>query len=107
MQDRTATLKRMEDPAAGKIPHRRLELLRLKTLEELRPILIETIVKYGDSLTIIPPEEYISFVLRTDGLFAAAPRFDVISARKSWITDYKAGRLTLDAFKQKIIQYSN
>jgi hypothetical protein len=79
----------------------------LKTLEELRPILIETIVKYGDSLTIVPPEEYISFVLRTDGLYTATPRFDVISARKSWINDYRAGRLTLDALKQKIIQYSD
>jgi hypothetical protein len=30
----------------------------------------------------------------------------VVSAQKSWITDYKAGKLTLDAFKQKVLQYS-
>jgi hypothetical protein len=31
---------------------------------------------------------------------------ELVSAQKSWITDYKAGKLTLDAFKQKVLQYS-
>jgi hypothetical protein len=74
-------------------------------LEELRSVLLEILANYGDSLTIVKPEEYVSFVLRTD-TFMRTPRFDVISARKSWITDYKAGRLTLEAFEQKVIQCS-
>ena len=32
---------------------------------------------------------------------------DIISARKSWITDYKAGKLSLESFKQKVINIRN
>jgi hypothetical protein len=78
-----------------------------KNLEEMRPFLIETLATYGDSLTIVKPEEHINFVLITNELEKQKTGFIVISARKSWITDYKAGRLTLDAFKQKVIQYTN
>jgi hypothetical protein len=77
-----------------------------KTLEELRSVLIEILATYGDSLTIVKPAEYISFVLRTDALFRTTSGLEIISARKSWITDYKAGRLTLESFKQKVIQCS-
>jgi hypothetical protein len=77
-----------------------------KTLGELRSVLIEILANYGDSLTIVKPAEYISFVLRTDALFRTTSGLEIISARKSWITDYKAGRLTLEAFKQKVIQCS-
>ena len=33
-------------------------------------------------------------------------RHDIISAQKSWITDYKAGRISLENFKQKVLQYT-
>jgi hypothetical protein len=77
-----------------------------KAIEELPPILIETLANYGDSLTIIKPQEHINFVLNTNERPSKKNKSIVISARKSWITDYKAGRLTLDAFKQKVLQYS-
>jgi hypothetical protein len=32
---------------------------------------------------------------------------EIISVQKSTITDYKAGRLTLDGFKAKVLVYSN
>jgi hypothetical protein len=72
----------------------------LQSLAQTKASLVETLANYGDSLTTVKPEEYINLVLITDG------RSDVVSARKSWITDYKAGRLNLEGFKQKVIQYN-
>jgi hypothetical protein len=71
-------------------------------LGEIKKNLIEALANYGDSLTTVKPDEYISVVIMLDQSEGPA----VISAQKSWITDYKAGRLTLDAFKQKVLQYT-
>jgi hypothetical protein len=76
-----------------------------KLFDELRPLIVETIANYGDSLTTVKPDEHISFAINTESTMPNT-RF-VISARKSWVDDYKAGRLTLEAFKQKVIQYDN
>jgi hypothetical protein len=86
----------------------------LKSLAEIKVYLIEALANYGDSLTTVKPGEYINLVLATndnDGIIVIGPgqqraQHDVISAQKSWITDYKAGRLSLDNFKQKVLQYS-
>ncbi len=83
-------------------------------LAEIKGYLIEALANHGDSLTTVKPNEYITLVILTDDfggdLFGdeSGPRThqEVISVQKSWITDYKAGRLTLDAFKQKALQYS-
>jgi hypothetical protein len=71
----------------------------LQETSEVKVHLIETLANYGDSITTVKPDEYINLVFVTD-------RSNVISARKSWLTDYKAGRLSLEAFKQKVIQYT-
>ena len=85
----------------------------LQNLAEVKVYLIEALANYGDSLTTIRPGEYINLVLITDDFVGYSPfagrqraRCDVISAQKSWITDYKAGRLNLDGFKQKVLQYT-
>jgi hypothetical protein len=78
----------------------------LQNLAELKIPLIEALANYGDSIATVKPEEYINLVLVTDGLNNQRTTSDVISARKSWITDYKAGRLTMDGFKQKVLQYN-
>lgn len=82
----------------------------LESLKEIRPPLIEALANYGDSLTQVKPEEYVNIVLQKD-LFSAdqgrgKESLDIISAKKSWITDYKAGRITLENFKQKVLQYT-
>lgn len=76
-----------------------------QALTEVQGHLIETLANYGDSITTVKPDEYVNLVLVSDEFDSKSGRSDVISARKSWITDYKAGRLTLEAFKQKVIQY--
>lgn len=86
----------------------------LKSLADIKVYLIEAIANYGDSLTTVKPNEHINLVLATDdsngiiivGSSRQMAQRDVISVQKSWITDYKAGRLSLDNFKQKVLQYS-
>ncbi len=78
----------------------------LQSLSEVKVYLIEALANYGDSLTTVKPEEYINIVILTDNFDPQSTRSDVLSARKSWITDYKAGRLNLEGFKQKVIQYT-
>jgi hypothetical protein len=86
-----------------------------KNLEKAKLQLIETLANYGDSLTTVQSGEYINLILTANnyniGLYVRGAghqsTHEVISARKSWITDYKAGRLSLEGFKQKVLQYSN
>jgi hypothetical protein len=86
-----------------------------KNLEKAKSQLIETLANYGDSLTTVQSDEYINLILTANNynidLYVRAAghqaTHEVISARKSWITDYKAGRLSLEGFKQKVLQYSN
>ena len=78
----------------------------LKNFSEIKGQLIEALATYGDSLTMVKPDEYVNLVLVTDRFDNQQTRSDVISARKSWITDYKAGKLNLESFKQKVIQYT-
>jgi len=88
----------------------------LASLGEIKAFLIEALANHGDSLTTVKSNEYITVVIMLDdsgesALLAldgsgASAHHEVISVQKSWITDYKAGRLTLDAFKQKVLQYA-
>ena len=79
----------------------------LQSLADIKIQLIETLANYGDSLTTVKSDERINLVLTTDGFEGRQKkRFDTISAQKSWITDYKAGRLSLEDFKQKVLQYT-
>jgi len=86
----------------------------LAVLDQIKVYLIEAIANHGDSLTTVKPNEYITLVILTDDLESSVFRGElvtrnnqqIISVQKSLITDYKAGRLSLDALKQKVLQYS-
>lgn len=84
----------------------------LQDLAQVKTYLIEALANYGDSMTTVKPNEYINLVFMTDNSIVYSPfsgrqrRTEVVSAQKSWITDYKAGRLSLENFKQKVLQYS-
>jgi hypothetical protein len=83
----------------------------LAALEQIKVHLVEAIANHGDSMTTVKPNEYISLVIMTDDMefrseIGQRNRQQVISVQKSLITEYKAGRLTLDALKQKILQYN-
>ena len=74
--------------------------VRRQKLPEIKVSLIEAIANYGDSLTVVNPDEYINLVFDTGG------QYEIVSIQKSWIKDYKEGKLSLDQFKEKAIQYS-
>ena len=79
----------------------------LQKIDEIKNPLIDMLANYGDSLTTVQPEEYINLVLLTgEAASLQKKQLDVISARKSWITDYKTGRLTLDEFRQQVLRYN-
>ena len=83
----------------------------LENLKEIRVYLVEALANYGDALTQVKSNEYINLILSTNTFDDTdsgrmKTRHDIISAQKSWITDYKAGRITLDNFKQKVLQYT-
>lgn len=82
-------------------------------LAQLKVYLIEAIANHGDSLTVLKPDEYLNLVIVGEGSrwFGSdpgdrAPR-EIISVQKSAIADYKSGRLSLNALKQKVLTYEN
>lgn len=79
-----------------------------ESIDQIKIYLVEALANHGDSLTLVKPNEYINIVITADGdnFMGSDERKEVISVQKSTITDYKAGRLTLDAFKQKVLQYT-
>ena len=86
-------------------------------LDEVKGYLVEAVANHGDSLTVLGDDEYVNLVLNypSDSWFLSGTytarigggndRPEYISVKKSWIGDYKAGRLTLDQFKQKTLSY--
>jgi hypothetical protein len=84
-------------------------------LDQLKVFLIEALANHGDSMTVVKPNEYLNLVITDDGRSfwvghdSASQRAqrEIISVQKSVISDYKAGRLSLDAFKQKVMNYVN
>jgi hypothetical protein len=85
----------------------------LESIEQAKGPLIEALANHADSLTFLRPNEYVNIIITTGSGFEffrdseAGDDRQVLSIQKSWATDYKAGRLSLDAFKQKVLQYNN
>ncbi len=83
-------------------------------LEQLKVFLVEALANHGDSLTVVKPNEYLNLIITEDngrwlGLGDDGERVqrEILSVQKSVVTDYKAGKLTMDAFKQKVMDYMN
>lgn len=84
-----------------------------ESLSQLKGFLIEAIANHGDSLTVVKPVEYVNLVIVDEGnrWFGDASgdraQREILSVQKSIITDYKTGKLSLEAFKQKVLNYIN
>jgi hypothetical protein len=84
-----------------------------ESLSQLKTFLMEAIANHGDSLTVVKPGEYVNLVIvdETNRWFgddsSDRAQREILSVQKSVITDYKAGKLSLDAFKQKVLNYVN
>jgi hypothetical protein len=117
--DRDESVRRRLAEAQEEVKKRREETEQrrqrmLESVAQIKVYLIEALANHGDSLTHVRPNEYINIVITSEEFgdklfFDSTDRGgnDVISVQKSIVTDYKAGRLTLDAFKQKVLQYTN
>ena len=95
----------------------RIERMQART-DTLKNHLVEALANHGDSMTILGEDEYLNLILEPDsssGLLtgvvfgvptpSSAARTETLTVRKSWITDYKAGRLSLEEFKQEVLEY--
>jgi hypothetical protein len=86
-----------------------------ETLDQLKVFLIEALANHGDSMTVVKANEYLNLVITDDGRSfwvgddptSQRTQREIISVQKSVISDYKAGRLSLDGFKQKVMNYLN
>lgn len=84
-----------------------------ESLSQLKGFLIEAIANHGDSLTVVKPGEHVNLVIVDEGnrWFGDASsdraQREILSVQKSIITDYKTGKLSLEAFKQKVLNYVN
>jgi hypothetical protein len=83
-----------------------------ESLQQLKVFLVEALANHADSLTTVKPNEYVNLVITDEngrwlGDNGERAQREVLSVQKSVITDYKAGKLTLDAFKQKVMDYMN
>ncbi len=84
-------------------------------LDQLKVFLIEALANHGDSMTVVKANEYLNLVITDDGRSfwvgddptSQRAQREIISVQKSVISDYKAGRLSLDGFKQKVMNYLN
>jgi hypothetical protein len=86
-----------------------------ESLSQLKVFLIEAMANHGDSLTVVKPTEYVNLVIVDEGNrwfgfgddSGDRAQREVLSVQKSAITDYKTGKLSMEAFKQKVLNYVN
>lgn len=82
-----------------------------KRMTRLEDVLMETMATHGDSLAHLKSSETLTFVIAESSSSLGSEddliRSRIISVKKSDITDYKAGRITLEQFKQRVISYKS
>lgn len=84
-----------------------------ESLSQLKIFLMEAMANHGDSLTVVKPAEYVNLVIVDEGNrwfgddSGERAQREILSVQKSVITDYKTGKLSLEAFKQKVLNYVN
>ncbi len=86
----------------------------LARVEGLKGSLKETLANYGDSLTIVKPDEWVTVVISGGSggfkFWDASGEEDevshVISVKKSMVTDLKAGKISREEFERRVTDYS-
>jgi len=85
----------------------------LARVEKMKGSLKETLANYGDSLTIVKPDEFVTVVISGGSNFKMwdeAGEEDevchVVSVKKSLVTDLKAGKISREEFERRVTDYS-
>jgi hypothetical protein len=89
---------------------RRAELVQ--RIERLKVYLKDALANHGDSLSVVKPQEYVTFVITTDGVrgwFGGngddQATQHVMSVKKSDVVEFKSGRITREQFAQRVMEY--
>jgi hypothetical protein len=75
-----------------------------ESLVQFKAALIEALASHGDTLSQVKPNEYVTIIISEDNRMLQQSQ--VLSVQKSAITDYKAGRISMDALRAKVLDYS-
>jgi hypothetical protein len=82
-------------------------------VEQVKVSLKDTLASHGDSLTIVRPAEWVTFVIAGDrgGFGLLEERGDddvchVLAVQKSTVTDLKAGKISREEFDRRVSEYS-
>lgn len=83
---------------------------RAETRERIEADLREVIARYGDSLTLLQPEERLTFILRSSPSFGFEPdsegsRNTVLTVRKADLTAYRSGSISRETLDGRIVRY--
>jgi len=81
-------------------------------IDRLKVYLRDALANHADSLSIVKPQEYVTFVITTDGPRGwfgdnggDDPAQQVMSVKKSDVVEFKSGRITREQFAQRILEY--
>jgi len=100
----------MAERARNNSETKEVKFLRCPT--EIKIGLLNALADYGDLLTTVKPDEFISPILEmrnSDGntdVSDLGKRHGILSVQKLWITDYKAGKLSMEDLHQKFFESS-
>jgi hypothetical protein len=84
-------------------------------LGEVKADLKDALARYGDSLSIMKPDESVTIILSDERGFRwgdtwgggqTDPICQVLTVKKSLVTDLKAGKITREEFDRRLIDYS-
>jgi flagellar motility protein MotE (MotC chaperone) len=80
-------------------------------LDQVKVDLKDALARYGDSLSIVKPEESVTIILSDEGGFKwgdmeGAGICHVLTVRKSLATDLKSGKITREEFDRRVVDYS-
>jgi hypothetical protein len=94
----------------AEIQQRRKELIG--RLDQVKVDLKDALARYGDSLSIVKPEESVTIILSDEGGFkwgdmeGGANICHVLTVKKSLATDLKSGKITREEFDRRVVDYS-
>ncbi len=84
----------------------------INRLGQVTADLKDALARYGDSLSIVKPEESVTIILSDDRGFrwgdseGSGGVCHVLTVKKSLVTDLKAGKITREEFERRVVDYS-
>ena len=116
IEEQKVRIKEKLEKAKEKALKRRAEVVErrkelLQRLDEIKVELRDALARYGDTLSVVKPEESVTLILSEDnhGFWGAgdnAGLCHVLTVRKSLVTDLKSGKITREEFNRRLVDYN-